>query len=201
MPANKGRNDPGLVDLAPQALSSPNRVADFAANDQGVFQVGPSARMGDPLPLLGVELTCYRLLNAMIVIIWAVTKAILSYKNRSIAATTVDLLAAQFGVVLYLVGLYEKKPGRTWEWFFRVDLAPAFGSFAKFFFRGVVWALSFLCDILVFHPFISLFLLCVCLRLARFLPVWGAAVVSIGLTFPIVIIFVGLVVRATSGRS
>ena len=67
--------------------------------------------------------------------------------------------------------------------------------------RALAVALSFLCDMLVFHPLISLLLLGVCLRLARYLPVWGAAIVSIGLTLPIVIIFVGFIVRATSGRS
>ncbi|KAI9449866.1 hypothetical protein BJY52DRAFT_222720 [Lactarius psammicola] len=157
--------------------------------------------MGDPPPPLGVKFTCYRLLIVTTVFLWVVPKVILSYKNRSIATTTVDLLATQFGVVLYWVGLYEPRPGGDWERFFRVDLAPAFGSSVKCFVGGVVWALSFLCDMLVFHPFVSLLLLCLCLRLARLLPVWGAAIVSIGLTLPIVVIFMGLVVRASSGRS
>ncbi len=68
-------------------------------SDQGVFRDDPSAGVGDPRPPLGVKLTCYRLLNVTTVILWAVPKAILSYKDRSIAATTVDLLAALFGVV------------------------------------------------------------------------------------------------------
>ncbi|KAF8267742.1 hypothetical protein EI94DRAFT_1729735 [Lactarius quietus] len=103
--------------------------------------------------------------------------------------------------MLYWVGLYEGRPGKTCERFFRVDLAPAFGHSVKYFLGRVVLAMAFLCDILVFHPFISLFFLCLCLLLARYLPEWGAAVVSIGLTLPVVVIFMGLVVRATSGRS
>ena len=126
---------------------------------------------------------------------------------------------------LYWVGLYEKRPGK--DWFFRVDLAPAFGHSAKYLSGGgehtgslaahpgavftgtnkrtvvrvLAATLAFLRDMLVFHPFISLFLLGVCLRLARYLPVWGAAIVSIGLTLPTVIIVMGFIVRATSGRS
>ncbi|KAH9025690.1 hypothetical protein EDB83DRAFT_2319854 [Lactarius deliciosus] len=61
-------------------------------------------------------------------------------------------------------------------------------------------ALAFLCDMLVFHPFTSLFVLCACFPLARFLPDWGAAVVSIGLAMPLVVILMGLVVGATSRR-
>ncbi|KAI9449057.1 hypothetical protein BJY52DRAFT_1227974 [Lactarius psammicola] len=68
-------------------------------SDQGVFCEGPSAGMGDSPPPLGVKLTCYRLLNVTTALLWIIPKAFLSYKNRSIAATTVDLLAALFGVV------------------------------------------------------------------------------------------------------
>ncbi|KAH9024006.1 hypothetical protein EDB83DRAFT_2428600 [Lactarius deliciosus] len=53
---------------------------------------------------------------------------------------------------------------------------------------------------LVFHPFTSLFVLCACFPLARFLPDWGAAIVSIGLAMPLVVILMGLVVGATSRR-
>ena len=63
------------------------------------------------------------------------------------------------------------------------------------------WALSFLCDMLVLHPFISLFFIGACLLLARYLPNWGTAIVSIGLTVPVLIIFMSLLVRATSGRT
>lgn len=122
---------------------------------------------------------------------------------------------------LYWIGQYEA-PGRhrrKWDWFFERDLAPAF---REYLFGGgehpctllpvvlvltgtnkgaVVWALSFLCNALAFHPFISLLLLCVCFVLARYLPDWGAAIVSVGLALPVVIIFMGLVVRATVGRT
>ncbi|KAH9024001.1 hypothetical protein EDB83DRAFT_2428518 [Lactarius deliciosus] len=53
---------------------------------------------------------------------------------------------------------------------------------------------------LVVHPLISLFVLCACFPLARFLPDWGAAIVSIGLALPLVLILMGLVVGATSRR-
>ncbi|KAH9052620.1 hypothetical protein EDB87DRAFT_422945 [Lactarius vividus] len=65
---------------------------------------------------------------------------------------------------------------------------------------GVVWTLSFLCDMLVLHPFTSLFVLCACFPLARFLPDWGAAIVSIALALPLVVIFMGLVIGATTSR-
>ena len=118
---------------------------------------------------------------------------------------------------LYWVGQYEE-PGRhrkKWDWFFEHDLAP---TFRKYLFAGgehahtllpvvlvlmgmnkgaIVWLLAFLCKMLARHPFISLLLLCVCFVLARYLPDWGAAIVSIGLALPVVIISIGLVVRAT----
>jgi hypothetical protein len=53
----------------------------------------------------------------------------------------------------------------------------------------------------VLHPFFSLFLIGVSLLLARYLPNWGTTIVSIGLAVPIVIIFMGLLVRATSRRT
>ena len=122
---------------------------------------------------------------------------------------------------LYWIGQYEqpRRHRRKWDWFFEHDLAPAF---RKYLFGGceytftllpvvlvltrtnkgaVVWALSFLCNVLAVHPFISLLLLCVCFVLSRYLPDWGAAIVSIGLALPAVIIFMGLVVRATVGRT
>jgi hypothetical protein len=55
--------------------------------------------------------------------------------------------------------------------------------------------------VLVHHPFISLFFLCACFVLARYLPDWGSAIVSIALALPVVIIFMGLVVRATLRRT
>jgi len=102
MPVNdlEGRNGSVFSDSASHWVSSPSQVAGLAATDQGVFRDGPSVGMGDPPPPLGVKLTCYRLLNLTTVMLWAVPKAILSYKNLSVAATTVDLLAALFGVML-----------------------------------------------------------------------------------------------------
>jgi hypothetical protein len=112
--------------------------------------------------------------------------------------------------------LHEARRRQSWDWFFKDELAPTFGIY--FFSRGerscapllvltetnkcaAEWALSFLCDILVLYPFISLFLIGACLLLARYLPNWGTAIVSISLTIPVVIIFMTLLVRATSGRT
>ncbi|KAF8267734.1 hypothetical protein EI94DRAFT_1276033 [Lactarius quietus] len=182
-------------------MSSSSQVASSASNDQGARRDGPSAVMGDPPPPPRVKLTCYRLLNVTTVVLWAVPKAVLCYKNRSTPATTIDLLTALFGgILLYWVGLYEERPGKIWGLFFRVDLTPAFGHSAKYFFRGVVWALSFFCDKLVVHPLISLCLLCACLLLARYLPV-GEQLRQYRPHITVVVIFLGLVVRATSGRN
>ena len=53
--------------------------------------------MGDPP--LGAKPTYYRLLVVTTAVLWAVPKAVLSYKHRSIEATTIDMFAALFGVV------------------------------------------------------------------------------------------------------
>ena len=57
------------------------------------------SRDGPVPPPLGVTLTWYRLLTATVIILWGVPKLILSYENRSIAATTLDLLTAPFAVL------------------------------------------------------------------------------------------------------
>ncbi|KAI9449060.1 hypothetical protein BJY52DRAFT_1309044 [Lactarius psammicola] len=204
MPGNEDRSSSGLSDSASQALPSSTQGADLAMNDQGVSRDGSSAGTGDPQPPLGVKLTCYRLLYVTTGILGTVLTAVLSYRSQTVPAATVGL-HDPMGLRLYWVGLFEWRLGQNWKQFFHVDLAPVFGRSVKHFVRGVVWAvvwaLSFFRDMLVVHPFISLFLLCVCLMLARFLPVRGVAIISIGLTFPVVIIFMGLVVKATSGRS
>ncbi|KAI9449871.1 hypothetical protein BJY52DRAFT_1305871 [Lactarius psammicola] len=206
MPGNEDRSSSGLSDAASQALPSPSQVAGSATNDQEVSRDDFSAETGDPRPPLGVKLTYYRLLYVTTGILGVVLTAVLSIKNQTIAAAIVSLLSGSIGIVLYVVGLFEQQElGRNGKRFFQDDLAPVFGRSMKRFVGGVVWAVvrapSFFRDMLVVHPFISLFLLCVCLMLARFLPVWGAAVVSIGFTSPVVVIFMGLVVRASSGRS
>lgn len=147
-------------------------ASDLAANSNhrlplahpiGDLNDGPQAEIaaGDPLPPLGAKLTCYRLLNLTTIILWAVPKAVLSYKNRSVAGTTVDLLGALCGVALYWVGMFEGRRGRNWDLFFKADLAPAFGHSAKRFIGGVVSALSVLCNVLVILPLIFVFLLSV----------------------------------------
>ncbi|KAN0132464.1 hypothetical protein V8E53_009723 [Lactarius tabidus] len=140
--------------------------------------------------------TYHRLLIGTAAVLWAVPKAVLSYNDRSIEATTFDMFATLFGLLCWL-GLHIARRRESWDWFFKDELAPTFGIY---FFSRAEWALSFLCDMLVLHPFISLFLIGACLVLARYLPNWGTAIVSIGLTVPAVIIFMNLLVRATSRR-
>ena len=55
--------------------------------------------MRDPPPPPGAKLTYYKLLVVTTAILWIVSKAIMSYTNRSIEPTTLDLLAALFGVM------------------------------------------------------------------------------------------------------
>ena len=68
-------------------------------SDQGVIRHGSLAEMGDPPPPPGAKLTYYRLLVVTTAILWIVSKVIMSYKNRSIEGTTLDLVAALFGVM------------------------------------------------------------------------------------------------------
>jgi len=158
-----GFSEPFSQDVSGLSANSNHRLP--LAHPNGDPNDGPSAEIaaGDPLPPLGAKLTCYRLLNLTTIILWAVPKAILSYKNRSVAGTTVDLLAALCVVALYWVGLFEERSGRNWDLFFQVDLAPAFGHSAKRFVGGVVSALSVLCNVLVILPLIFVFLLSVVL--------------------------------------
>ncbi|KAH9025689.1 hypothetical protein EDB83DRAFT_2426122 [Lactarius deliciosus] len=200
MSANEGRNGVGLLESASQAVSSSNQAPGLAANlnyrlpsvhpnsDQGD---GPSVEMRDSPPPLGVKLTCYRLLNVTTGISFVTLSAVLAYKNLTAAAATVGLVSGLSAIGLSWVGLYERRPERNW--FFQDDLVPIFV-------RGVTRALSFLCDALVCHPIISIFLLGACFPMARYLPDWGTAIVSIGLTFPVVVILMGLVVGAISKR-
>ncbi|KAN0133087.1 hypothetical protein V8E53_009117 [Lactarius tabidus] len=194
---NEDGNDSGLSKSAQGvSVSSSSPVAGLTANtDQGLIR-SSSATLEDP------PLTWYKLLNIMTALLWAVPKAIFSYKNAVVVPSTLDLLGVLCGIPLYWVGQYEGpgKHRKKWDWFFEHDLAPAF---RKYLFGGgaVVWALSALCNVLVLHPFISLLFLCACFVLARYLPDWGAAIVSIALALPVVIICMGLVVRATLGRT
>ncbi|KAH9025713.1 hypothetical protein EDB83DRAFT_1935294 [Lactarius deliciosus] len=90
----------------------------YPMSDQEVFRDGPSPRQ--------LKLTGHRLLVLITVILWGFTSTAvdLSYTDRvpPVAATSVDLFVVLSGVGLYLI--YERKPGKYWEPFFRVDLAP-----------------------------------------------------------------------------
>ncbi|KAH9054214.1 hypothetical protein EDB87DRAFT_117201 [Lactarius vividus] len=200
MSENEGRNGAGLSDPASQGVSSSNQEPGFAANlNHRLPSVYPdsgqgddtSARMRDSPPPLGVKLTCYRLLNMTSIFTFTVITAVLGYNNKTAPAAWVGLLSGLSTIGLYWIGLYEWRPGQNW--FFQEDLVPILV-------RGVTRAPSFLCDVLVAHPFISIFLFSACFPLARYLPDWGKAIVSIGLTFPVVAILMGLVVGATSKR-
>ncbi|KAH9025696.1 hypothetical protein EDB83DRAFT_2555375 [Lactarius deliciosus] len=197
MSANEGRNGAGLLDSASQAVSSSNRRAPgLAANlnyrlpsvhpnsDQGD---GPSVEMRDSPPPLGVKLTCYRLLNVTTGISFVALTAVLAYKNLTVAAATVGLVSGLFAIGLSRVGLYERRPGRNW--FFQDDLVPIFvRGDEPYFLYGVgidanEQTRSYTGSVLS-------------LRRAY----WGTAIISIGLTFPVVVILMGLVVGATSKR-
>ncbi|KAH9054957.1 hypothetical protein EDB87DRAFT_1644126 [Lactarius vividus] len=58
--------------------------------------------------------------------LWGVTAVAvdLSYTHKvpPVAATSVDLFVVLSAVGLYLI--YERKPGKYWKQFFRVDLEP-----------------------------------------------------------------------------
>lgn len=56
-------------------------------------QVTSSSVMGDP------PLTWYKLLNMTTAILWAVPKAIYSYKNSVVVPSTLDLLGVLCGIV------------------------------------------------------------------------------------------------------
>ncbi|KAH9168092.1 hypothetical protein EDB89DRAFT_1994337 [Lactarius sanguifluus] len=137
MPVNEDRNGSGLPDSASQGVLLPShwQVAGAAADlnrrppqpmvypksDQEVSRDGPS---GDPPRQL--KLTGHRLLVLTTMILWGVTSMAvdLSYTDKvpPVVATSVDLFVVLSGVGLYLI--YERKPGKYWEPFFRVDLAP-----------------------------------------------------------------------------
>ncbi|KAH8987964.1 hypothetical protein EDB86DRAFT_3245615 [Lactarius hatsudake] len=132
MLVNEDRNDSGLLESAFQGVSSPSQVAGVAADlnrrppqpmvypksDQEASRDGPSPRQ--------LKLTGHRLLVLITVFLWGITSTAvdLSYTDRvpPVVATSVDLFVVLSGVGLYLI--YERKPGKYWEPFFRVDLAP-----------------------------------------------------------------------------
>jgi len=122
----------------PRAFSPGWRVA-LAASDQ---EEDRSVDTDATPPPLGVNLTCYRLLNMTIVFSFGITKGILTYMGQSTAPTTLDWVSgALLAVALYWIGLYEQQDAQKWEWFFQVDLAPAIGYCAKRVIGGVMGVL------------------------------------------------------------
>ncbi|KAH9019665.1 hypothetical protein EDB84DRAFT_1516705 [Lactarius hengduanensis] len=136
MLVNEDHNDSGLSDSASQGVLSPSQVAGVAADlerqppqpmvypksDQEVSRDGPLGERRRRPPL---KLTGHRLLVLTTMILWVTAIAVdLSYTDRvpPVVATSVDLFVVLSGVGLYLI--YERKPGKYWERFFRVDLAP-----------------------------------------------------------------------------
>ncbi|KAH9033390.1 hypothetical protein EDB85DRAFT_1951902 [Lactarius pseudohatsudake] len=101
-----------------QGVLSPSQVAGVAAEkslncqppqsadpkgDQGISSDGPSR------PPLGVALTPYRLHIIITAILWGSIKFALAWQDKvpSLAATTVDVVALLFAIMLYWLGLYE----------------------------------------------------------------------------------------------
>ncbi|KAH9019663.1 hypothetical protein EDB84DRAFT_1516700 [Lactarius hengduanensis] len=116
MLSNEDRNGPGLSNSTSQGVSSPSQVAGVAADlnrrppqsvdpkgDQGISSDGPSR------PPLGVALTPYRLHIIITAILWGSIKFALAWQDKvpSLAATTVDVVALLFAIMLYWLGLYE----------------------------------------------------------------------------------------------
>ncbi|KAI9434265.1 hypothetical protein BJY52DRAFT_1198255 [Lactarius psammicola] len=139
MPGNEDRNSSGFSASSSPEASSSVRSMGLVASDQEEHGDDRSAVMDTTPPPLGVNLTCYRLLNVTIVFSFGITKGILTYMGRPAAPTTLDWVAgALLAVVLYWIGLYEQRNPRKWEWFFQVDLAPGIGYFTKRVVGGVM---------------------------------------------------------------
>lgn len=116
---------------SPGALPS-RRGAGLSVSDQEGHGDDHAADMDAALPPLGVKLTGYRLLNMTTVFSFGIIKGILTYMGQSTAPTTLDWVSgALLAVMLYWIGLYEARHSRKWEWFFRIDLAPAICYFTK----------------------------------------------------------------------
>ncbi|KAH9168093.1 hypothetical protein EDB89DRAFT_1994344 [Lactarius sanguifluus] len=123
MLSNEDRNGPDLLNPTSQGVSSPSQVAGVAADlnrqppqsavypkgDQGVSGDSPSRRR----PPLGVALTCYRLHIILTAVLWGSIKFTLAWQNKvpSLTATTVDVIALLFAIMLYWLGLYEYADG------------------------------------------------------------------------------------------
>lgn len=98
----------------------------------------------DVTPPLGVKLTVYRLLNTATILTFCAAKGILTYKGFSTVPTMLDWVSGGvLAVVLYWVGLYEGQDSKKWEWFFQVDLAPAFGYCTKCVIGAALWLLFY----------------------------------------------------------
>ncbi|KAF8260542.1 hypothetical protein EI94DRAFT_1748173 [Lactarius quietus] len=96
-------------------------------------------------PPLGVKLTGYRLLFIATVFSFGTVKGILTYMGQSIAPNTLDWVSGTLlAVVLYWIGLYEERDSYKWRWFFKVDLSPAIGHYAKRVVGGAMWPLLLL---------------------------------------------------------
>jgi len=100
----------------------------------------------DPTPPpLGVKLTVYRLVVMTTVLSFGTARSILTYKDQSIAPTTLGWVSWVSGtfltVVLYWFGLYEDS--NKWKWFFQFDLAPAIGYCAMRAVAECIWLLFY----------------------------------------------------------
>jgi len=94
----------------------------------------------DKRPPLLVKLTGYRILWAILITAFGVSKAVLTYQGQSGAPTTLDWV---MGVVVTIglgwLGLYEGENLPTWRWFFHKDYS-----------RQVLWILGIVVFVSVF---------------------------------------------------
>jgi len=143
MPGNEDRDSSSFSEAPSAGESSSDRSVGLAASSQEEeYNDDRSADMDATSPPLGVNLTCYRLLNVTTVFGFGITKGVLTYMGQSTAPTTLDWVSgALLAVALYWIGLYEERNSKKWEWFFQVDLAPAIGYSTKRVVGGVMGVL------------------------------------------------------------
>lgn len=143
MPGNEDIDNSSPFEPASLGASSSGRGVGLAASsDQEGYGDDHLADMDVTSPPLGVNLTGYRLLNMTTVFSFGIAKGILTYMGQSTAPTTLDWVAgALLAVALYWIGLYEQRNAKRWEWFYKVDLAPAIAYCTKRVFGGVMGVL------------------------------------------------------------
>jgi len=141
MSGNVGRDSSSFSESIPLLVEAPSssrseyltisisQPSNRQKSDQEKRRDDSTADMDVVPPPLGVKLTGYRLVFMTTVFSFGTVKAILAYKDQSVAPTALDWVSGMFlTLVLYWIGLYEES--NKWKWFFQVDLAPAIGHCA-----------------------------------------------------------------------